>query len=156
MVLCPPRKLGLDRSCVQNTITLSGFIEELLSEMADAAKNISKFWHKSKEDEVELSNRPHECSDVVTEEPWKLSAPSCLENVQRDDVEIVFLGTGSSIPSKYRNVSSIFSLKVVYSLIVVKEPWHNSRGGNYIDVRNLFCHFLFRVPLLGLFQLWLI
>ncbi|PKA59063.1 ribonuclease Z [Apostasia shenzhenica] len=33
--------------------------------------------------------------------------PACLDNVRRDDMEIVFLGTGSSQPSKYRNVSSI-------------------------------------------------
>lgn len=108
--LRPPRDLGLDRSSVQNLMTSSVIIEELLSEIpeiADAAKNISKFWHKPKEDEVELSNR-QDNGDVVTEEPSKFSAPRCLENVQRDDLEIVFLGTGSSVPSKYRNVSSIY------------------------------------------------
>ncbi|XP_047270115.1 tRNAse Z TRZ4, mitochondrial isoform X1 [Capsicum annuum] len=106
--LRPPRDMGLDRSSVENPTTSSVFIEELLSEIpeiADAAKNISKFWHKPK-DEVELSNR-QDSGDVVTEEPSKFSAPRCLENVQRDDLEIVFLGTGSSVPSKYRNVSSI-------------------------------------------------
>ncbi|KAJ8465332.1 hypothetical protein OPV22_027884 [Ensete ventricosum] len=34
--------------------------------------------------------------------------PACLENISREDMEIVLLGTGSSQPSKYRNVSSIF------------------------------------------------
>ncbi|XP_042454477.1 tRNase Z TRZ3, mitochondrial-like [Zingiber officinale] len=34
--------------------------------------------------------------------------PPCLENIHREDMEIVLLGTGSSQPSKYRNVSSIF------------------------------------------------
>ncbi|XP_058074262.1 tRNase Z TRZ3, mitochondrial-like isoform X2 [Magnolia sinica] len=34
--------------------------------------------------------------------------PSCLENISREDMEIVLLGTGSSQPSKYRNVSSIY------------------------------------------------
>lgn len=34
--------------------------------------------------------------------------PACLEKVTREDMEIVLLGTGSSQPSKYRNVSSIF------------------------------------------------
>ncbi|XP_055808983.1 tRNAse Z TRZ4, mitochondrial-like isoform X2 [Solanum dulcamara] len=108
--LRPPRKMGLDRSCVQNMMTSSLFIEELLSEIpeiADAATNISKFWRKHKEDEVKLSET-EDSSDVVTEEPSKFSVPRCLENVQRDDLEIVFLGTGSSIPSKYRNVSSIY------------------------------------------------
>ncbi|MCL7021841.1 hypothetical protein MKW94_020135 [Papaver nudicaule] len=34
--------------------------------------------------------------------------PSCLENITREDMEIVLLGTGSSQPSKYRNVTSIY------------------------------------------------
>ncbi|KAJ6811196.1 uncharacterized protein M6B38_154260 [Iris pallida] len=34
--------------------------------------------------------------------------PPCLENITREDMEVVLLGTGSSQPSKYRNVSSIF------------------------------------------------
>ncbi|KAM0836185.1 hypothetical protein ACQ4PT_062469 [Festuca glaucescens] len=34
--------------------------------------------------------------------------PCCLENATREDLEITFLGTGSSQPSKYRNVSSIY------------------------------------------------
>lgn len=92
-------------------MTSSVFIKELLSEIpeiADAAKNISTFWHKPKEDEAELFTRQD--SEVMTGDPSlaRHAAPRCLENVQRDDLEIVFLGTGSSIPSKYRNVSSIY------------------------------------------------
>ncbi|KAJ4957592.1 hypothetical protein NE237_024703 [Protea cynaroides] len=34
--------------------------------------------------------------------------PDCLENITREDMEVVLLGTGSSQPSKYRNVSSIY------------------------------------------------
>eukprot|EP01018_Ginkgo_biloba_P002572 Gb_04947 [translate_table: standard] len=34
--------------------------------------------------------------------------PDCLDGIVRENMEIVFLGTGSSQPSKYRNVSSIF------------------------------------------------
>ncbi|KAF6143489.1 hypothetical protein GIB67_029658 [Kingdonia uniflora] len=34
--------------------------------------------------------------------------PTCLENVTREYMEIVLLGTGSSQPSKYRNVNSIY------------------------------------------------
>lgn len=34
--------------------------------------------------------------------------PACLNNISREDMEIILLGTGSSQPSKYRNVSSIF------------------------------------------------
>ncbi|NP_001312412.1 zinc phosphodiesterase ELAC protein 2-like isoform X2 [Nicotiana tabacum] len=109
--LRPPRRLGLDRSSVQNRMTSSVFVKELLSEIpeiADAAKNISTFWHKPKEDEADLFTRQD--SEVMTGDPSLAghAAPRCLDNVQRDDLEIVFLGTGSSIPSKYRNVSSIY------------------------------------------------
>jgi ribonuclease Z len=34
--------------------------------------------------------------------------PPCVQNVTREEMELVFLGTGSSQPSKYRNVSSIY------------------------------------------------
>lgn len=34
--------------------------------------------------------------------------PACLHGVGREEMEMVFLGTGSSQPSKYRNVSSIY------------------------------------------------
>eukprot|EP00850_Spirogloea_muscicola_P006326 SM000030S11335 [mRNA] locus=s30:209714:214717:+ [translate_table: standard] len=34
--------------------------------------------------------------------------PDCLKEVGREEMELVFLGTGSSQPSKYRNVSSIY------------------------------------------------
>ncbi|GFP79691.1 zinc phosphodiesterase elac protein 2 [Phtheirospermum japonicum] len=47
---------------------------------------------------------------VVTKRPRlnHSAIPGCMEDIRRDDMEIVFLGTGSSQPSKYRNVSSIF------------------------------------------------
>ncbi|KAI3955770.1 hypothetical protein MKW98_006130 [Papaver atlanticum] len=45
--------------------------------------------------------------ELILENPEISKLPSCLENISRDDMEIVFLGTGSSQPSKYRNVSSI-------------------------------------------------
>ena len=34
--------------------------------------------------------------------------PECVENATREEMEMVFLGTGSSQPSKYRNVSAIY------------------------------------------------
>nr|XP_029147080.1 tRNAse Z TRZ4, mitochondrial-like [Arachis hypogaea] len=48
--------------------------------------------------------------NMMIEEPWLCDStvPSCLENIRRDDLEIILLGTGSSQPSKYRNVSSIY------------------------------------------------
>ncbi|CAI5935392.1 unnamed protein product [Closterium sp. NIES-65] len=35
-------------------------------------------------------------------------APACIRGMGREEVEVVFLGTGSSQPSKYRNLSGIY------------------------------------------------
>lgn len=34
--------------------------------------------------------------------------PECILKSSREEMEVVFLGTGSSQPSKYRNVSGIY------------------------------------------------
>ncbi|XP_042012048.1 tRNAse Z TRZ4, mitochondrial-like [Salvia splendens] len=96
--LRPYANMGLDRSSIPKLTSHSEIIQELLSEIPearDASKNVTRL----------LSG----CASV-TEEPWLLEdvVPSCLEYITREDMEIVLLGTGSSQPSKYRNVSSIF------------------------------------------------
>lgn len=88
----------------------SKIIEELLSEIPeieDAAQHVSQFWHRSSKTMETTLNQDN---DFVVEEPWltENNLPSCLENIRRDDLEIVLLGTGSSQPSKYRNVSSVY------------------------------------------------
>ncbi|PSS07413.1 Zinc phosphodiesterase ELAC protein like [Actinidia chinensis var. chinensis] len=109
--LRPYSQLGLDRSGVPSTISPSEIIDELLSEIPEieaAAQQITCFWHgdkQAKEDLIPMLN-----NNLTIEEPWlNLSTlPSCLEDISREDMEIVLLGTGSAQPSKYRNVSSIF------------------------------------------------
>lgn len=34
--------------------------------------------------------------------------PQALEGIGRDQLEVSFLGTGAAVPSKYRNVTSIY------------------------------------------------
>ncbi|GKV16213.1 hypothetical protein SLEP1_g26888 [Rubroshorea leprosula] len=107
--LRPYAQLGLDRSHIPSLMTHSEIINELLSEVpeiVDAAQLVRKFWHEPKETK-ELN--PVQDNKHVIEEPWldENTLPSCLENIRRDDLEIVLLGTGSSQPSKYRNVSSV-------------------------------------------------
>lgn len=99
--LRPYAQLGLDRSGVPTTNSSSEIIEELLSEIpeiVDAAQQVNQFCHTT----PMLNNN-------VIEEPClsENTLPSCLEDISREDMEIVLLGTGSSQPSKYRNVSSI-------------------------------------------------
>ncbi|XP_042014427.1 tRNAse Z TRZ4, mitochondrial-like [Salvia splendens] len=96
--LRPYANMGLGRSSIPKLTSHSEIIQELLSEIPearDASENVTRL----------LSG----CASV-TEEPWLLedAVPSCLEDITREDMEIVLLGTGSSQPSKYRNVSSIF------------------------------------------------
>ncbi|XP_041015141.1 tRNase Z TRZ3, mitochondrial [Juglans microcarpa x Juglans regia] len=108
--LRPYAHLGLDRACIPCTMAPSKIIEELLleiPEIEDAAQHVSQFWHRSSET---VETTLMQDNDVVVEEPWlnENNLPSCLENIRRDDLEIVLLGTGSSQPSKYRNVSSVY------------------------------------------------
>ncbi|XVE52052.1 hypothetical protein DITRI_Ditri02bG0089700 [Diplodiscus trichospermus] len=109
--LRPYAQLGLDRSHIPTLIDQSQVIDELHSEIpeiADAAQHVRQFWHGLKESREMLT--PLNNDGVMIEEPWltENTLPSCLENIRRDDLEIVLLGTGSSQPSKYRNVSSVY------------------------------------------------
>ncbi|KAF2546635.1 hypothetical protein F2Q70_00023321 [Brassica cretica] len=99
--LRPHVNLGFDRSCIPSQLTSSRVIDELLSEIPEIS---------SKTEEVKrLWNGPHN-NKMMIEEPWlnESTVPSCLENIRRDDMEIVLLGTGSSQPSRYRNVSAVY------------------------------------------------
>ena len=106
----PFAHLGLDRSGIPSSMSPSEVIDELLTEVpeiADAAQHVSQLWHELSETE---GTYPMQDNQVMVEEPWlnENTLPSCLENIKRDDLEIILLGTGSSQPSKYRNVSSIY------------------------------------------------
>lgn len=101
----PRDKIGLDRSFVPGKLIASKTINELLAEtpeIAEAAENVRNMWDPDKLIKEEKNS--------VREEPWlnEHKLPNCLENISRNDLEIVLLGTGSSQPSKYRNVSSIY------------------------------------------------
>lgn len=109
--LRPYAQLGVDRSKVPDRTSLKEIIDELvleLPEIKDASQQVNQLMlgcgNPIKE---EISER---ASKMFIEEPWlhENAVASCLENVTREDMEIVLLGTGSSQPSKYRNVSSIF------------------------------------------------
>lgn len=109
--LRPYARLGIDKSGVPGLSSQSEIIHELLSEIpeiVDAAKQVNQFWNEGeciKEVTTSSMNK-----DNLIEEPWlnENILPNCLKDISREDMEIVLLGTGSSQPSKYRNVSSIF------------------------------------------------
>ncbi|KAK4395221.1 tRNAse Z TRZ4, mitochondrial [Sesamum angolense] len=110
--LRPYANLGLDKSGIPNLSSRSEIIEELLSEIpeiGDASQQVTRFWSDNRDTSAEKASVDAE-TIIITEEPWlhERTLPSCLENITREEMEIVLLGTGSSQPSKYRNVSSIF------------------------------------------------
>lgn len=109
--LRPHAQLGLDRSGIPDSVSHSEIIDELVSripEITDASKHVSQLWLGNGKPRKE--NRSEQADKVLIEEPWLHTneLPDCLKDVTREDLEIVLLGTGSSQPSKYRNVSSIF------------------------------------------------
>ncbi|KAL0319282.1 UNVERIFIED_CONTAM: tRNAse Z TRZ4, mitochondrial [Sesamum angustifolium] len=109
--LRPYANLGLDKSGIPNLSSRSEIIDELLSEIpeiGDASQQVTRFWSDNRDTSAEKASVDAET--IITEEPWlhERTLPSCLENITREEMEIVLLGTGSSQPSKYRNVSSIF------------------------------------------------
>lgn len=107
----PYAQLGLDRSHIPTPMGQSQVIDELhleIPEIADAAQHVREFWQELKESREVLPTSND--NGVMIEEPWLMedTLPDCLENIRRDDLEIVLLGTGSSQPSKYRNVSAVY------------------------------------------------
>lgn len=111
--LRPYSQLGLDKSGIPIKKGPSEIIDDLLleiPEISDAAKQVARLWEGVEEDDSGEGVTSMECEKDVIEEPWlsKNTVPGCLEDITRENVEIVLLGTGSSQPSKYRNVSSIF------------------------------------------------
>ncbi|XP_020538910.1 tRNAse Z TRZ4, mitochondrial isoform X2 [Jatropha curcas] len=109
--LRPNCHLGLDKSNVPSLFAPPKVIDELLSEIpeiADVAQQVSKFWDspgEMKQDETAVQDDTIVFGKSILDGNILLC---CLENIRRDDLEIVLLGTGSSQPSKYRNVSSIY------------------------------------------------
>ncbi|CAN1788963.1 tRNAse Z TRZ4, mitochondrial [Linum perenne] len=107
--LRPHAQLGLDKANIPSNETPSEIIGALIAEIpeiVDAAKHVGQFWDEHGGMGLNLVQDDNN----MTEEPWleMKRIPSCLDNVRRDDLEIVLLGTGSSQPSKYRNVSSVY------------------------------------------------
>ncbi|KAL9232104.1 hypothetical protein vseg_007247 [Gypsophila vaccaria] len=105
--LRPHANLGLDRSSIPVATRPAEIVDELqaeIPEIVDAVEQVRQLWDHTTNGQADVS--PHD----IVEEPWfdELGLPSCLENITREDMEFVLLGTGSSQPSKYRNVSSIF------------------------------------------------
>ncbi|KAL6578843.1 hypothetical protein OROMI_009059 [Orobanche minor] len=96
--LRPYSQLGLDRSSIPKEVSHSDIIHDLVSDIPDiidASEHVRQLWLEDGSPRM----------DFTSEEKNEL--PDCMEEMTRENLEIVLLGTGSSQPSKYRNVSSI-------------------------------------------------
>ncbi|CAM6105646.1 unnamed protein product [Calypogeia fissa] len=135
--LRPISSTPIDRSLVPAPLDLSAVQRELIAEnpeLQEASKTIAELWSPSLSPVAKcvgsLNLSPQEaqskdpgmlCNSLKQEdEPRSFSSksedmldyhhglPDCLRGVGREVMEMVFLGTGSSQPSKYRNVSAIY------------------------------------------------
>ncbi|MCO5574136.1 hypothetical protein L7F22_027916 [Adiantum nelumboides] len=95
--LRPVSALGLDTSSVPENFSVLTAREQFASDcknVLEAKEYVSQIWKRTEvQDSATLK------SEMV---------PECVLQGERDELEIVFLGTGSSQPSKYRNVSGIY------------------------------------------------
>jgi len=101
----------LDWSCVPDTTSPAEIIAELLTEIpeiTDAAQQVQQLWDRSVEANGDIKSSGKDNSIIRYQKSNEVGLPSCLKNINRDDMEIVLLGTGSAQPSKYRNVSSVY------------------------------------------------
>ncbi|KAG2585973.1 hypothetical protein PVAP13_5NG004600 [Panicum virgatum] len=123
--LRPYAQLGLDSASIPSSFTYKDIVKELVSEIPEVREvpeQVLKFWQNN----ANVKNiQPAGSLMLMVEETWigqksaKLDGspkhprdnqeiPCCVEDASREDMEITFLGTGSSQPSKYRNVSSVY------------------------------------------------
>ncbi|KAJ0007259.1 hypothetical protein Pint_29698 [Pistacia integerrima] len=143
--LLPHAHLGLDRTEIPSLVALSELMDELhleIPEIVDAAQHVSQIWQEPPETKEVVSH-------VHENEVDENRLPSCLENVRKDDLEIVLLGTGSARPYEYRNVSSIY-INLFFQRKLALRLWRRNPGttekkyrygveGADSAVRNLRC-----------------
>lgn len=99
--LRPYSQLGLDSASIPSLFTYKDIVQDLVSEIPEireVPEQVHKFWQNNVNDRNILPPAG-KCNQET---------PFCVEEATREDMEITFLGTGSSQPSKYRNVSSIY------------------------------------------------
>lgn len=99
----PITALGLDSSSVPESFDMLAAQKEFArecTEVSEARDYLSQVWNRNTGESL-LSPGTH-----ADDESQML--PECIQHASRQEMEIVFLGTGSSQPSKYRNVSAIY------------------------------------------------
>ncbi|CAK9882365.1 unnamed protein product [Sphagnum jensenii] len=108
--LRPLAGLGFDRSAVPVPFSMVAVQEQLvidIPEVVEPSRKLAELWAVSLCN-ASTSNAADVASASTEDNHLEEDIPLCLKGVSREEMEIVFLGTGSSQPSKYRNVSAIY------------------------------------------------
>ena len=113
--LRPIASLGVDSSTVPVKVDVNTVQQEVLD----------SFKQQELENEVSLPTKLQNVTMASND------LPECLQNVGREEMELVFLGTGAAQPSKYRNVTSLYT-------------HFFDKGGFLLDVGEDTCGQLFR------------
>ncbi|KAG6543814.1 hypothetical protein Mapa_014654 [Marchantia paleacea] len=114
--LRPLSTTGVDRSGVLEPLDITQVQTQLatdIPEIVEASKHLADLWKRGDESprspsktKSRKSRSPSPVRGAITSSADDL--PDCLVGLGREEMEMVFLGTGSSQPSKYRNVSAIY------------------------------------------------
>lgn len=102
----PLTALGPDRSDVPESFDFTSTQEHFMrknSQILEARDYVAHVWKERDLRKVvgRFNGGLESCKTLQ-------DLPKCLQRVNREEMEVVFLGTGSSQPSKYRNVSAIY------------------------------------------------
>jgi len=95
--LRPIASLGVDSSAVAHKVDTQAVRQEVLDSFAQQPLVSG------------IPASPHANQVLAMDKDTTLDLPECLRSVRRDEMEFVFLGTGAAQPSKYRNVTSMYT-----------------------------------------------
>ncbi|KAL3682128.1 hypothetical protein R1sor_000150 [Riccia sorocarpa] len=111
--LRPLSTSGVDRSGVPEPLNIEQVQTDLVAEvpeLVEVSEHLADLWKRgdkspsSPKGRKSRSPSPKRGSEGSSQE----DLPDCLRGVGREEMEMVFLGTGSAMPSKYRNLSAIY------------------------------------------------
>ncbi|BFI40606.1 ribonuclease Z [Marchantia polymorpha subsp. ruderalis] len=115
--LRPLTTSGVDRSGIPERLDIKQVQTQLVTdipEIVEASKHLADLWKRAEDESPRspLKKKSRKSRSPSPVRGAKASSgddlPDSLVGLGREEMEMVFLGTGSSQPSKYRNVSAIY------------------------------------------------
>lgn len=72
------------------------------------ALDVAAVQQQFRSDSPQVFQALEEAKQGKSEAAGEAPVPACVSIAGREELEVTFLGTGAAVPSKYRNVTSIF------------------------------------------------